>query len=817
MSLKHSGACVLVALLMLVSAVAAAAGDYQGAVTPSAPGGKFSQFTDGIDFAPAKVSRASPMVADGFDVIPENNGPAETRVVAIGAPTWAIRSTASASAGKDVYVAVNGSAGMGKPMKVADSASTPTDDEITPHLDYDSNGNLIVAYTRVTGGSTNKLFFGKSTDGGATWTVSQLDAANTSTTRRVTDLEVAQNGSLWVVFTDSQWDQVTGLLHSRDGGTTWVNQGIRFTNAAVRKVRNIQLDAAPNGTTGALFLSGLLEFNAADVLPIYYNDADGGILKAGVCGAGQPRPSCWRIAAFTQPLPNTTGPWLGGSALLMINGANVIAVSGYEIKNGTEGDVGALFGPPWDPSWQYLVGLPTNGMAANPRAVTDDAMNGFIVHDNANGANREVSIVFTDDGGGAWYAGTVNTGTATKAWNPAVALAAPNVLISFYADGLLARENAISVAYTPGYGYVRKATDANSMVAAIDYGQSVAAKVGKPVAVAFEDSQVPDKVPPTVSMNKPKSGDTAVEGTAIDVAASVTDNAGGAGVDKVYAVYTAAAGPKNTSMNGSGAAYSLTIPGAEVKVGSVKVKVVAVDKAGNWASSGSDVTVTVVPKDSEGPSISVTTPLLLYEGSSATINASITDPSGVKSATMKYRMSGETAWKSKTMTNSSGTWTATIPAADLKVGTWEVVVNATDNSAKANAAESSPETFEVLKMPDTGGLFAGLLLLLLLPLILIIVIIIIVVVLLLKKKKKKAQQQQMGPPGYGGGGYGPQGGYPPPQQPGYGPTGPQQWGPPQQQPPPGPQYGPPQGGPQGGYGPPAPQPPQQYRQPPPGY
>ncbi|HLF07471.1 MAG TPA: hypothetical protein VI893_09945, partial [Thermoplasmata archaeon] len=247
--------------------------------------------------APALVVRAAPAPHPLTQVSAYDPGPIESVVVARGSSTWAVSGGPEDpwSADRDVYFARNTSSGMLPPTRVSGQVG----DELYPHLTYDPSGKLHVAYSMPGAGNELDVAHARSTDGGLTWTVTRLAIVDK---QRVTDIEASANGSLWIAYTDDVRDQVVGLLYSSDGGVTWVSAGIQFGSPQVRMVRNTKLDSINNGTSGALFMSGLLQFQGNDVLPVYYNDKDGS-------GAAN-----WVIRVFTAPLPGATGPWADGSA-----------------------------------------------------------------------------------------------------------------------------------------------------------------------------------------------------------------------------------------------------------------------------------------------------------------------------------------------------------------------------------------------------------------------------------------------------------------------------------------------------------------------
>jgi len=95
--------------------------------------------------------------------------------------------------------------------------------------------------------------------------------------------------------------------------------------------------------------------------------------------------------------------------------------------------------------------------------------------------------------------------------------------------------------------------------------------------------------------------------------------------------------------------------------------------------------------DTTPPTISFT-PLdgIYYTGADVTVDAYITDASGIASATVYYRAIGDSDWSSVDMTPLKGkvanNYTATLPGADMAALGTEYYLAATDNSDNSNVA-----------------------------------------------------------------------------------------------------------------------------------
>ena len=203
-------------------------------------------------------------------------------------------------------------------------------------------------------------------------------------------------------------------------------------------------------------------------------------------------------------------------------------------------------------------------------------------------------------------------------------------------------------------------------------------------------------------------------GSALSVSATITD-ASGVGSATLY--YALGAGAfTGSAMSGSGSTYSATVPAGLIPNGTTSIRyyITATDSASNSSTvpvsgSAAPYVISVIYPDVTAPSITHTPVATLVYGSPLSISATITDASGLGSATLYYAL-GSGSFNSAAMTGSGSTYSATVAAGSIPNGTTSIryYLSATDASANANVATSpdggagSPNVVTVT-YPDTAA------------------------------------------------------------------------------------------------------------------
>ena len=135
--------------------------------------------------------------------------------------------------------------------------------------------------------------------------------------------------------------------------------------------------------------------------------------------------------------------------------------------------------------------------------------------------------------------------------------------------------------------------------------------------------------------------------------------------------------------------------------GTNTIVVIATDNAGN--SKEVSMTVTL---DTTAPVIAHTPVTSATESEPIPVSATITDSSGIASATLFYRITG-TTWTSLSMTADVNIYTASIPASSVTTAGVEYYIRAMDsdsNTAYSPAtAPATPYLIAVTSIPDSGS------------------------------------------------------------------------------------------------------------------
>ena len=265
----------------------------------------------------------------------------------------------------------------------------------------------------------------------------------------------------------------------------------------------------------------------------------------------------------------------------------------------------------------------------------------------------------------------------------------------------------------PGYAvaegtmeYYIRAIDAATPTTNTSYDPSTAPGTPHTFTITVEDTDAP------VISHTP-IGDGQTEGIAVAVSANIADATGVASATLYYRVTGAGSWSTAAMGNTSGDTWSADIPAGSVTTAGVDYYIYAIDSAAT-PNSGTDPSsapttyhnFTVSSSDTAGPSITHTAVTTLDYGDDLVITATITDTSGVASATLYWALDMG-GFSTISMSNTSGdTWQAAVPGASITSGTVEVnyYIEATDTipntSTEPSGGASSPNDVTVV-YPDT--------------------------------------------------------------------------------------------------------------------
>jgi len=159
------------------------------------------------------------------------------------------------------------------------------------------------------------------------------------------------------------------------------------------------------------------------------------------------------------------------------------------------------------------------------------------------------------------------------------------------------------------------------------------------------------------------------------ITALVTDTY--SGVDSVNLYYKKSTGSSYSIVamtSGRGDTYSANIPASAITEDGISYYIKVTDKVGNAGyygnsgltktepSSSTDIDMIITTDDSNPPTITHEKVHTSVVGTSITITAFVTDPSGVDSATLYYKKLEDSSFTSAIMNGNGDTYTATIPA-----------------------------------------------------------------------------------------------------------------------------------------------------------
>lgn len=224
----------------------------------------------------------------------------------------------------------------------------------------------------------------------------------------------------------------------------------------------------------------------------------------------------------------------------------------------------------------------------------------------------------------------------------------------------------------------------------------------------------PDTTAPTIQHTPSPS--PVIEGTAFEVDATITDaDSGIATATLFYRLQGAMNYTSVTLVDQGNDRYTATIPAAMVTAPAVQYYIQASDGA-TPANAATDptgapathYTLSVRPNDQTAPAIVHTVvPADQQEGTAVTVNANVTDATGIDSVQLFYKRSQDTLFTSVTMNGSGGAFSAQIPAAAVLPPSVDYYIEATDTVVPANVgrepatAPGTVHTFSVLAIDRT--------------------------------------------------------------------------------------------------------------------
>jgi hypothetical protein len=157
-----------------------------------------------------------------------------------------------------------------------------------------------------------------------------------------------------------------------------------------------------------------------------------------------------------------------------------------------------------------------------------------------------------------------------------------------------------------------------------------------------------------------------VVNTPLPLSAAITDDRGVASAALYYRVVGGATWASQAMNFSAPSTWSGTIPADSVTLAGLTYRITALDAAGNPARSGTETNphlVSITAADSTGPMIQHTPPANFTIGAPGTIEATMTDPSGIATATLWYRRTGDAAFFSTAMSLvSDSLYRGTVPA-----------------------------------------------------------------------------------------------------------------------------------------------------------
>jgi hypothetical protein len=121
---------------------------------------------------------------------------------------------------------------------------------------------------------------------------------------------------------------------------------------------------------------------------------------------------------------------------------------------------------------------------------------------------------------------------------------------------------------------------------------------------------------------------------------------------------------------------------------------------GGYSGYSNTVTVSTLGADTQPPTIAIQTPSMPTAGQQVQITATISDASGVQSATLWYRIAGSQTFTAGPMSGSAGQYLAVVPSAAVTAAGLEYYVEATDT--RGNRTREPATGFRYLSVSVAG-------------------------------------------------------------------------------------------------------------------
>jgi len=198
--------------------------------------------------------------------------------------------------------------------------------------------------------------------------------------------------------------------------------------------------------------------------------------------------------------------------------------------------------------------------------------------------------------------------------------------------------------------------------------------------------QIPDTIPPTVTLSAPKE---AIPGARFTVVATATDN------KAVTLVTIAVAGQAPVDLTAAPFEHLVTLPDTLAVGATVIITATAKDAAANSSSASATVKIIAIP-DTVKPTVTLSAPTTASPGSSITLSAVATDNQGV--AKLDFSVGGVAIG---TVDPADPTVRYLVPASVALDSTLTFSVTATDFSGNSASAQATSTVVAAPVIPDT--------------------------------------------------------------------------------------------------------------------